>query len=193
MRVPPTDEENFRPRVAKSEAALILARVQKKPARARVCAPHPHWNEKKELSSLKESSLWEILGNAHHVCQCFFLSPCHRSTVIQPNICQVCNPLFCQVRSDCASEAAAQALSFSGRVPEDQEPRRKMFDKAQRFTLKTAFSFRSQSANSNPRQSLWLQTYLGLQHSGHRAVGVIWRRRGELFSLLPRRLCSWRA
>jgi hypothetical protein len=53
---PASDEEIEAEENLAKEAALILARVQKKPARARVCAPHPHWNEKKELSSLKESS-----------------------------------------------------------------------------------------------------------------------------------------
>jgi hypothetical protein len=44
---PASDEEIEAEENLAKEAALILARVQKKPARARVCAPHPHWNEKK--------------------------------------------------------------------------------------------------------------------------------------------------
>ena len=45
-----------------------------------------------------------------------------------------------------------QAMSFPGRPPKDQS-RAKRFDKSPRFTLKTVSVSRSQSANSNHRQS----------------------------------------
>jgi hypothetical protein len=66
---PAADEEIEAEENLAKEAALILAPVQKN-QRGREFAPRTRtWNEKRTGPHSKESSLWEIPGNAHHVCQ----------------------------------------------------------------------------------------------------------------------------